>query len=250
MHREREKQRLQELSSTLHDLSFKMQEQAVQDAENDFLEEECKHLQRLLEEKNQELAAIQNESSASDSQSASPGVPSAASAIDSDTDMTDLQSSSVPLDPELGLKDHKAMHEAYQFVVSCDVHLCIASETRLLGTDLHHNSGGKTCTSTQNIEQRYMSALHSYFFVAKPGSWLEPPVLDTHTVNTPSSSKCGYLPAVWQEYRQWCDGIVLSLALYDAMSTYKVRYISSSYANNNITCGIVPNTGNCIRSPV
>lgn len=149
MHREREKQRLQELSLTLHDLSFKMQEQAVQDAENDFLEEECEHLQKLLEEKNQELAAIQNVSSASDSQSASPGVPSAASAIDSDTDMTDLQSGSVPLDPELGLKDHKAMHEAYQFVVSCDVRLCIASETRLLGTDLRHNPGGKTCTSTQ-----------------------------------------------------------------------------------------------------
>lgn len=68
-----------------------------------------------------------------------------------------------------------------------------------------------------------MSALHSYFFVAKPDSWLEPPVLDTHTVNTPSSSKCDYPTAVWQEYRQWWDGIVLLLALYDAMSTYKVH---------------------------
>ena len=95
-----------------------MQEQAVQDAENDFLEKECEHLQKLLEEKNQELVAIQNQSSSSDSQSASPGVSSAASALGSDTNMTDGESSSVPLNPELGLKDHKAMHEAYQFVVS------------------------------------------------------------------------------------------------------------------------------------
>ena len=95
-----------------------MQEQVIQDAENDYLEKECKHLQKLLEEKEQQLAAIQAQSSASESDGASAAITSAASALDSDTA---TQASSLRLDPEPGLRDHKAMHDAYQFVVGLEV---------------------------------------------------------------------------------------------------------------------------------
>ena len=91
-----------------------MQEQVIQDAENDYLEKECEHLQKLLEEKEQQLAAIQAQSPASDSDGMSAACTSAASALDSDTA---TQASSLRLDPEPGLRDHKAMHDAYQFVV-------------------------------------------------------------------------------------------------------------------------------------
>lgn len=91
-----------------------MQQQAIQDAENDFLERECQHLQKLLLERDQELAELQTQPPAADSDANPDSIPPTA-ALDTDTAM---QSSSTPLDPEPGLKDHKAMHEAYQFVVS------------------------------------------------------------------------------------------------------------------------------------
>ena len=123
--REREKQRLQELSATLQDLSYEMHERQIQEAENDYLQKEAEQLERLLREKNEELAAIQSQASASNSPGDNGTVSTGSDATTTDGEAA-MQTSTSPLDSTVGMADHQVMHEAYHFVVRCQKHCQVA----------------------------------------------------------------------------------------------------------------------------
>ena len=118
--REREKQRLQELSSTLQDLSFRMREQTIQDAETELLEKESHELQQLSRELDAELAAVRAKSAASaEAKSMRPESPSSPLVTRSsgDTSQGSLQSSTIPCDAEDPLRQHHTMYETYEYLV-------------------------------------------------------------------------------------------------------------------------------------
>lgn len=119
-YREREKQRLQELSTTLQDLSLRMQEQAIEDAETELLEKESEHLQQLSRELDAELAALQNNASSSSnnltSRADSPSSPLPTQSS-GETSQGSLQSSTIPCNIAGAGQQHHTMFEAYEYVV-------------------------------------------------------------------------------------------------------------------------------------
>lgn len=123
--REREKQRLQELSTTLQDLSLRMQEQAIEDAETELLEKESEHLQQLSRELDAELAALQNNASSSSnkltSRADSPSSPLPTQSS-GETSQGSLQSSTIPCNIAGAGQQHHTMYEAYEYVVCAAQH--------------------------------------------------------------------------------------------------------------------------------
>ena len=116
--REREKQRLQELSSTLQDLSVRMQEQAIQDAETELLEKESQHLQQLSRELDAQLVAVRQKSAAN-TKSNRPESPASPLLTRSSGDISQgsLQSSTIPCNVGDPLQQHHTMYEAYEYLV-------------------------------------------------------------------------------------------------------------------------------------
>jgi len=118
--REREKQRLHELSSTLQDLSLRMHEQAIQDAETELLEKEAEQLQQLSRELDAELAAFQNRISvpsdcvSSRADSSPSSLPTQSSG---ETSQGSLQSSTIPCSLAGASQQHHTMYEAYEYLV-------------------------------------------------------------------------------------------------------------------------------------
>ena len=119
--REREKQRVQELSSTLHNLSARVQEQATQDAETELLERESEELQQLSRELDAELAAIIQQkpcvlAKAESNRPESPPSP-LVTRSSGETSQGSLQSSSIPCSMADPMQQHHTMYEAYEFLV-------------------------------------------------------------------------------------------------------------------------------------
>lgn len=116
--REREKQRVHELSSTLEDLSARVHEQAIQDAETELLERESQELQRLSHELDTELAALRQTAhdAAQPSRPESPPSP-LLTRSSGDTSQGSLQSSTIPCSMADPMQQHHTMYEAYEFQV-------------------------------------------------------------------------------------------------------------------------------------
>ena len=116
--REREKQRVQELSSTLQDLSARVHEHAIQDAETELLEEEAEELQRLSCQLDVELAALRQKAHAKAESSRPLSTPSPLVTRSSgDTSPGSLQSSTTPCSMTGPMQQHHTMYEAYEFQV-------------------------------------------------------------------------------------------------------------------------------------
>lgn len=119
--REREKQRVQELSSTFQTLAARVQEQAMQDAETDLLQWESDNLQKLCRELDAELAAVQHKADvAIKAEGSSPeSMPALEVAQSSgETSQGSLQSSTIPCNMADPMQQHHTMYEAYEFLVS------------------------------------------------------------------------------------------------------------------------------------
>ena len=118
--REREKQRVQELSSTLQTLAARVQEQAVQDAEAASLQRESDHLQKLCRELDAELAVIQQKADVlikaeGDSPESIPAPLVGQSS--GETSQGSLQSTTIPCNVADAMQQHHTMYEAYEFQV-------------------------------------------------------------------------------------------------------------------------------------
>lgn len=109
---------MHELSSTLEDLSARVHEQAIQDAETDLLERESEELQRLSHELDTELAALRQTTHATAECSRSESPPSPLLAQSSgETSQGSLQSSTIPCSMTDAMQQHHTMYEAYEFQV-------------------------------------------------------------------------------------------------------------------------------------
>ena len=116
--REREKQRVQELSSTLQDLSARVHEQAIQDAETELLQKESEELQQLSRELDAELSALRQKAhaKAESGRSASPPSP-LVTRSSGDTSQGSLQSSTITCNMTDSMQQHYTMYEAYKYLV-------------------------------------------------------------------------------------------------------------------------------------
>ncbi|KAL3160748.1 hypothetical protein ABBQ32_010657 [Trebouxia sp. C0010 RCD-2024] len=120
-YREREKQRVQELSSTFQTLAARVQEQAMQDAETDLLQWESDNLQKMCRELDAELAAVQHKADvAIKTEGSSPeSLPASEVAQSSgETIQGSLQSSTIPCNMADPMQQHHTMYEAYEFLVN------------------------------------------------------------------------------------------------------------------------------------
>lgn len=118
--REREKQRVQELSSTLQTLAARVQEQAMQDAEIELLERESENLQKLSRQLDAELAALQQKTCVSiKAECSSPELAPAQLVAQSSGETSDrsLQSNTMPCNMANTMQQHHTMYEAYEFLV-------------------------------------------------------------------------------------------------------------------------------------
>lgn len=116
--REREKQRVKELSSTLQDLSARVHKHAIQDAETELLEEESEELQKLSCQLDIQLATLRQKAHANAefSRPVSPLSP-LVTRSSGDTTQGSLQSSTIPCSMTDPMQQHHTMYEAYEFLV-------------------------------------------------------------------------------------------------------------------------------------
>lgn len=116
--REREKQRVHELASTLEDLSARVHEQATQDAETELLQRESEELQQLSRQLDTELAALRQTTheAAESSRPESPSSP-LLTRSSGETSQGSLQSSTITCSMADPMQQHHTMYEAYEFQV-------------------------------------------------------------------------------------------------------------------------------------
>lgn len=126
--REREKQRVKELSSTLQDLSARVHTHAIQDAETELLEEESAELHKLSCQLDVQLATLQQKAHAK-AESSRPGSPPSPLVTRSsgDTSQASLQSSTIPCTMADPMQQHHTMYEAYEFLVRSTINSIMSS---------------------------------------------------------------------------------------------------------------------------
>lgn len=109
---------MQELSSTLQDLSARVHKQAIQDAETELLKEEAEELQKLSCQLDIELATLRHKAHAKAESSRPLSPPSPLVTRSSgDTSQGSLQSSTTPCSMTDPMQQHHTMYEAYEFQV-------------------------------------------------------------------------------------------------------------------------------------
>ena len=98
-----------------------MQEQAMQDAEAELLEQESEQLQQLSRQLDAELAAVQKRAAMS-AKAEPDSIESSSSPLathsSGETSQGSLQSSTVTCKTEDPLQQHHTMYEAYEYLVS------------------------------------------------------------------------------------------------------------------------------------